>query len=218
MKRNIKYYKMLLVIGLALMPVLSSSIPVYAEEEKILTINEPMVIRFSTSAISGSSQNNGVLDIVRVGLTITAYPKSNPGSQMKETVYIENGKSTTFTKLYPVAILGTDGITYKGDFTFTVFYDTVTASLKVDGVDVAIDSNVVRNASIWPEAWLDPAVISVAHSALPFSSVKAVISSDPNYIKDFNERINGGITDKIVLSTSQYGSNVKTETTLKMYI
>lgn len=53
---------------------------------------------------------------------------------------------------------------------------------------------------------------------LPFSLVKAITSPNVNYVKEFNDRINGGITNLITLESSRYGTNLQTNTKLAIYI
>ena len=65
---------------------------------------------------------------------------------------------------------------------------------------------------------MPPEVIAVGMNPLPFSQVKAQSGQSAAYVTEFDNRANAGITENIVLKTSQYGTNIQTDTKLAMWI
>lgn len=215
------YNGLLLMVFLVLLSTFSEPLQVQAAPSptyEAVSTDEPMVLSFSTSSVTSSSQNNGIMDVVRVALTYVAYPVSNPGSQQRETVLLDNNKDISFSRSFPVSVTGTNGVNYTGTFTFSVYYNSANSTLKVDGVDVGLGSRILRTANVYPEAYVDPAVVGIDMNPLPFSQVKAVTSGAAGYVDEFNARVNSGITQTITLTTASYGTGATSTTTLSMYV
>lgn len=185
---------------------------------KDVVVNEPIILSFSTASVTSSSRNNGIMDVVNVALTVVAYPQSNPSSQFRETVYMLNNGETSFSRSMPVTVTRSDGITYSGTYSFSVYYNSKTALLKVNGSTVSMGSSILRNANVYPEARVEPSMLGVEMAPLPFSLVKAASGMSASSIEAFNQRINGGITQTINLYTEQFGTGASSTTTLSMYV
>lgn len=209
---------------LILMGIIASAIQplnIYAEGEPItetVTRSETMILSFSTASVTSSSKNNGIMDVVNVALTYVVYPSSNPGSQQKETILVLNNQSTSFSRTVPVNVTGADGVDYSGTYSFSVNYDSSTSTLKLNGTTVSLGTDILRNANVYPEAYVNPAVVGVEMNPLPFSQVKAYSGMSAGAIDAFNARVNSGITQTINLVTEQFGTGATSTTTLSMFV
>jgi hypothetical protein len=194
-----------------LLTVLGNGMAVQAETiTKKLTVQ--MVIEFSTQRFYIANDTD-----FEIALSYKVYPQLNPANQLIETVRMPNWSSISQVSK-PLAVqVPFEGILYKGSFTFNYTYDSKTGNLSVNGSPIAMNTKTLINANVYPEAWLDPQIVSVGMNPLPFSQVKAVVGGG-DYVKIFNERINNNIDSMIILQTNKYGTNIQTNTKLAVYI
>lgn len=209
----------LLIILSGMLLSLFAPLTVNATGEAQLTMTEQMVLQFATSVIRTSSRNDGILDSLQIVLRYQAYPRrGSPSDYPIKQVVINNGSTANFTEKVDITITDTDNRVYVGEFTYTVSYNTSTSRLIVNGSEVSIGSRILLDASVYPEAFVNAAVVPVGMNPQPFSKVKAVRSTTPGYVEEFNNRINGEIQETITLTTDRYGVSVQTDTKLSMYI
>ncbi|MHC1734521.1 MAG: hypothetical protein AB9921_02480 [Erysipelotrichaceae bacterium] len=208
-----KLRKLLTVMVASLiLSVALTSLPVFAAETKTMT--DVVQLQFGTDKVISPDGKT-----ITILFKYQAFSTANPSNAVSETIQMGNAETITRTsKTLSVNVAGADGLSYKGSFAFSYSYDAKTGTASVNGTPISLSQKTPVDANVYPEAWLDPAIIGVSMDPLPFSQVKAIVSPKADYVAEFNARINGGINDKIILATSQYGTNIQSNTTLKMFI